>query len=295
MLSEQGVLVEGDGAELGVEVSARFAPQLNFFREVMPSAVEAQERVAAATVAVFGLSGAGATTALSLAAAGVGTVVCIDALPVATTDVYLSPCFTLEEVGRGRAMCVAAKIHATAPEVRVSCIEQPLVSEEDVRSTMTGAGFVVCCLDAAQSNLAYKLNRVCLADGIRWISCSLDGLEITVGPAVHPGQSACYLCYQMRLAACAGNPEDAFAYQKYLDRRKCDDSGKRENLVFGAGLAANLLGVEVLKELTGLAEPSLVGRILTVGLSDLNIQKHAVLRKPWCPACFPKSDGEHGS
>jgi molybdopterin-synthase adenylyltransferase len=203
------------------------------------------------------------------------------------TDVYLSPFFALEEVGRGRALNLAGKIQASAPQVRVSCNEQALESEDDIRTAIAGAGFVVCCLDAAQSNLAYKLNRVCLADGVRWISCSLDGAEVTVGPAVHPGQSACYLCYRMRLVACAGNPEDAFAYEKYLDRRRRDDGGRRENLVFGAGLAANVLGVEVLKELTGLAEPSLVGRVLTVGLADLSVQKHAVLRKPWCPACFP--------
>jgi molybdopterin-synthase adenylyltransferase len=294
MLSEQGVLVEGDEAELGVDPSARIATQLNFFHELKQSAADAQQRLAAATVAVFGLGGAGAATVLALGAAGVGTLRCIDALPIAKTDVYLSPFFTLDEVGRGRAISVAARVRASAPEVRVVCIDQPVESEDDVRSAISGAGFVVCCLDQAQSNLAYKLNRVCLADGLRWISCSLDGTEVTVGPAIHPGQSACYLCYQMRLVACAGNPEDSFAFQKYLDRRKSDDSGRRENLVFGAGLAANLLGVEVLKELTELAEPSLVGRILTVGLTDLSIQKHAVLRKPWCPACFPKAESDHG-
>ena len=94
----------------------------------------------------------------------------------------------------------------------------------------------------------------------------------------------------MRAVACAGNPEDAFAFEKYLDRRKRDESGRRENLVFGAGMAANLLGVEVVKELTGLAEPSLVGRILTIQLNDLAIEKHTVLRKPWCPACFGDRD-----
>ena len=274
-------------AVLGAEDSARLEPQLNFFREMTPSAAGVQARLAAATVAVIGLGGAGAATALALAAAGVGTLLCIDAQPVKVTDVYLSPFFALEEVGRGRAVNLAGKIRASAPQVRVSCNEQALESEDDIRTAIAGAGFVVCCLDAAQSNLAYKLNRVCLAVGVRWISCSLDGAEVTVGPAVHPGQSACYLCYRMRLVACAGNPEDAFAYEKYLDRRRRDDGGRRENLVFGAGLAANVLGVEVLKELTGLAEPSLVGRVLTVGLADLSVHKHAVLRKPWCPACFP--------
>jgi adenylyltransferase/sulfurtransferase len=294
LLGEQGVLVEGDEAELGADVSARLEPQLNFFREMTPSALAAQGRLAAATVAVVGLGGAGASTALALAAAGVGTVRCIDSEPVAVTDVYLSPIFALEEVGRGRAESLAARMRERAPQVRVSCHEQALESEDDVRIAVAGSDFVVCCLDGAQSNLAYKLNRVCLADSTRWISCSLGGAEVTVGPAVHPGQSACYLCYRMRLVACAGNPEDAFAFEKYLDRRKRDEGGRRENLVFGAGLAANLLGVEILKELTALAEPSLVGRILTVGLADLSVQKHTVLRKPWCPACFPKAETDHG-
>jgi bacteriocin biosynthesis cyclodehydratase domain-containing protein len=119
---------------------------------------------------------------------------------------------------------------------------------------------------------------------------------VVVGPAVHPGQGPCYLCYRMRSVACAGNPEDAFAYERYLDRRRQDDGARRENLVFGAGLAAHLLGLEVLKELTGLSEPSLAGRILTVRLTDLQIERHTVLRKPWCPACFTDGDGGgHGA
>jgi bacteriocin biosynthesis cyclodehydratase domain-containing protein len=96
----------------------------------------------------------------------------------------------------------------------------------------------------------------------------------------------------MRAVACSGNPEDAFAYEKYLDRRKQDDSARRESLVFAAGIAANLLGLEVIKTLTEFYEPSLVGRILSVRLTDLAIERHTVLRKPWCPACFSSSASE---
>jgi bacteriocin biosynthesis cyclodehydratase domain-containing protein len=96
----------------------------------------------------------------------------------------------------------------------------------------------------------------------------------------------------MRAIACAGNPEDAYAHERQLDRRKQDDSGQRENLVFGVGLAANLLGIEVVKEITAMAEPSLLGRLLTIRLTDLSIEKHTVLRKPWCPACFPTPEAD---
>jgi len=295
MLTQQGVIVEGDMSGLSEDVAARLATQLNFFHDLTPGAAEAQAKLGGATVALVGLGGAGAATALALAAAGIGSLRLIDALPLAVTDVYLTPFFGVEDVGRGRAEVLERKIKASAPQVSVSSVTAAIESEEEVRAAIQGVDFLVCSLDAAQTNLAYKLNRVCLAEKIRWIAGSLAGTEVTVGPVVHPGESACYLCYRMRSVACAGNPEEAFAFEKHLDRRKRDDGGRRENLVFGAGLAANLVGMEVLKELTGFAETSLVGRILTIQLTDLAILRHTVLRKPWCPACFGKPEEVHAS
>jgi molybdopterin-synthase adenylyltransferase len=295
MLGEHGVLVEGDIDGPTADVAARLAPQLNFFHDTVAheagdSGQAAQARLAAATVAIVGLGGAGAGTAIALGAAGVGTVRCVDWLPIAPADVYLSPFLRVDDVGVPRATAIARQLRASAPQVQAPTFTDPLDSEDGLRGAIAGADVVVCCLDAGQSNLIYKLNRVCLADGVRWIACSLDGAEITVGPALHPGRGPCYLCYRMRAVACAGNPEEAFAFERQLDRRKRDESGRRENLVFGAGLAANLLGLEVVKELTGIAEPSLVGRLLTIQLADLGVQKHMVLRKPWCPACFAPAD-----
>jgi bacteriocin biosynthesis cyclodehydratase domain-containing protein len=93
----------------------------------------------------------------------------------------------------------------------------------------------------------------------------------------------------MRAVACSVNPEDAFAYERYLDHRKHDDSGTRENLAFGVGIAANMVGLEALKELTNIGQPSAVGRIVVFDLLELTCSRHVVLRKPWCPACFGKN------
>ena len=277
-----------------VTFAARMATQLNFFRELKQSAADTQQRLAAATVAVFGLGGAGAATVLALGAAGVGTP--LHRCPADREDRCV-PVSVLHPGGGGAGPRSAWPAECRRALPRFGLSASTSLSSRKTMSAQPSpwAGFVVCCLDQAQSNLAYKLNCVCLADGLRWISCSLDGTEVTVGPAIHPGQRpACYLCYQMRLVACAGNPEDSFAFQKiWIDARATTVADEKTSCS-GPGLAANLLGVEVLKELTGLAEPSLVGRILTVGLTDLSIEKHAVLRKPWCPACFPKAESDHG-
>jgi adenylyltransferase/sulfurtransferase len=285
LLNAQGILVEAADGGLRDAAAGRMTPQLNLFHDLAPG-VDLQARLAKADVAVIGLGGAGAATAVALGAAGLGTVRCLDPLPVSATDVYLSPFLGLDAVGMGRAETVVKLLAGSAPQVNAVAGQQPLESEDDIRQAIASASFVVCCLDASQSNLIFKLNRVCLETGVSWIACALSGAEIVVGPGIHPHQSPCYLCYRMRAVACMGNPEDGFAYEKYLDRRKRDDSGTRENLVFSAGIAANLVGLEVLKELTGLSEPSLVGRLLTIRLTDLLIERHTVLRKPWCPACF---------
>ena len=285
VLADQGILIDAPKAAVNTEIAERMAPQLNLFHDLAPG-VTLQNKLEAATVAILGLSGAGAEIALSLAAAGVGTIRCIDSLIITPSDVYLAPFTGMPSLGAGRAETISAMVKRAAPQVQVVVDDRSLESEADLRDAIRGADIVACCLDAGQSNLIFKLNRVCLAERMRWIACSLAGAEIIVGPAMHPGNGPCYLCYRMRAVACAGNPDDAFAYERFLDRRKRDDSARRENLVFGAGLAANFMGMEIVKELTDLAEPSLVGRILTVRLTDLTVEKHSVLQKPWCPACF---------
>jgi adenylyltransferase/sulfurtransferase len=89
----------------------------------------------------------------------------------------------------------------------------------------------------------------------------------------------------MRLVASSETPEDEFAFQRFLDQRKQDDSARRENLNFGIGLAANLVGLEALKALTGIQPLPTRGRVVILDLMDLKMEKHLVLRKPWCPAC----------
>ena len=288
LLAAQNLLEEGDTCLQG-EVARRLTPQLNFFHEVGGQAEVMQERLGNATVTVIGMGGVGAGAALSLAAAGVGTLRCVDALPVRETDVYFSPAFQIKDVGGSRAVAVARMIERSAPQVKTWVHDGAIKKEEEVRAVVEGADFVVCCLDASQSNLTFKLNRVCLAGGIRWTSCAVSGFELILGPTVHPPDSSCYLCYRMRAVACSINPEDAFVYERYLDRRKQDDSGTRENLVFGVGIAANIVGLEALKELTNIGEPSAVGRIVVFNLLELTCSSHVVLRKPWCPACFAKN------
>lgn len=289
MLGQQGVLVEGGD----VRNDPR-APQTNLFHDLPGGAELLQKRLEQSTVAILGLGGAGATTAMGLASVGVGRIIAIDPGEVTQSDVYLSAAFGLTDIGRPRAEALADALAAKTPQLALAPLTKPLETEDDIRAAIEGATYVVSCLDPGLVNLSYKLNKVCLADKRSWISTQQEGVETVVGPGVVPGHTACFMCYRMRTIATAGNPEAAFAHEKYMDKAQHDVGAQRQSTVFSAGLAANYLGLEVLATLAGYTEPALTGRVLTINLATLETQRHMVLRKPWCPACHGTGDS-HGT
>jgi bacteriocin biosynthesis cyclodehydratase domain-containing protein len=284
LLIGHNLLVDADSESLAPGMVDALAPQLAFFRELDADPAALQQRLVRSIVTIFGVGSIGAQTAAVLGAARVGTIRCVDDQAVSAADLYLSPIFTAGDKGANRAEVVVRRIAATAPEVAVSAHTKTIDTEAAIRELIAGSHFVIGCLDPGQSSFLYKINRACLQERIRWTSCVHAGTEVVLGPTVEPFETACYLCYKMRAVSCAANPEDGFAFEEYLDRRKRDDSGRREGLAFGAGLAANLVGLEAFKVLAGIEAPP-AGRIIVLDLLDLTTTRHIVLRKPWCPAC----------
>lgn len=268
----------------------RLTPQLNFFHEIGLNSSAAQERLQRGTVTIFGLGGPGAQLAESLANTGVGCIRCVDDIAVASTDLYLTSVFSASDLGYLRSKAIGLRLAPQFPETRFESIEVDMSSDESLASAVKGSDFVVSCLDIGLSSSIYKLNRICLETGIRWISCALRGNEVVIGPTVYPGTTACYLCYRMRAVACAGNPEDAFKFEQILDQRKQDDSCSRENLAMGAGIASNLLAIEIVREMAGMGPATTAGKVVIFNLIDFSSSKHVVLCKPWCPACFPSDE-----
>jgi molybdopterin-synthase adenylyltransferase len=285
LLASEGVLEVEDRD--GPPTLQALEHQLNFFHEVGMDPKLAQQRLRTATVSVVGMGPIGVATAMSLAAAGVGNLRCADPDLVLRSDPFLNPLFHHADTGKPRAEVVCQEVADLAPEVKAIPYTEAIETDDALLQIVAGSDFAIGCVDQSRSNVMYRLNRACLQAGIRWTAGSVSAFEGIVGPTVTPFETACYLCYRMRAVACTENPEEEFAHLRFLDARKRDDSGRRENLVFGAAIVGNLLGLETFRVLLGLP-PSASGRIIVCDFLELTTQKHVVLRKPWCPACFPK-------
>lgn len=286
LLEQQRIVEDAERMPVPADVQERMEPQLNYLREVHPEPAEVLERLAAATVTVVGMGALGAVASTALAATGIGRVRCVDSLPVTVADPYLAQLFSLDDVGSPRVEVVRQRILAVNPAATVEVVVKELPDEDALRDTVAGSAFVLGCVDPGLSSLTYRLNRACVAQRIPWCAGRVTAFEGLVGPTVVPYETACYLCYQMRAVACAEDPEEALIALKAQDRRKADDSPHRENLAFGAGIVGHLLGLEAFKAVSG-GRPASAGRLLSIDLLQGAMTKHVVLRKPWCPDCFP--------
>jgi adenylyltransferase/sulfurtransferase len=283
LLASHGVLEDGDDGFADLPQNLRH--QWNFFHELGIDPRRMREKLNSSTVAIFGLGPLGGPVAASLAAAGIGNLRCFDHLCVDSSDVMLNPLLRQEDVGQPRTEAIKRIVSAVNRSTHIEVNSIFPESEDPIAEMVQGADFTVCCADAGLSNLFYKLNRVCLKKSIPWTSGSVSGFEGVAGPTVTPGETACYLCYQMRAVGCAENPEEQFAHLKYLDGRKRDDGASRENLVFGVGVIGHWLGLEAFRALTGVGTVAASGRVIIFDFVEMTSQKHVVLRKPWCPAC----------
>lgn len=297
LLAGQGLLEDAERMALQTDAKEVMQPQNNLFYELGLSAAGHiaggyQHNLASACIGIFGLTGAGLNAATALAASGVGRLRLLDDNRVAASDVYFSPVFGTADIGHTRATALASRLKVLAPQTQVETVDTPLLTDEAIASALAGVDFVVNCADEGNLGLVFKLNRVCLNLAIPWTSASPGGLEIILGPTVIPGETACYMCYSMRLVACADSPETEFKYQSFLDRRKHDDSGRHANLVSGVALAGQMAALEAVKAVSGFAPPACRGRVVVFDLRELTAGKHVVLRKPWCPACFPNWETE---
>jgi bacteriocin biosynthesis cyclodehydratase domain-containing protein len=295
LLGDNGLLEAPSSWKLDEPLQERLRPQLNMFHDLSRQPWELQESLRRATVAVFGLTGAGVACARSLGAAGLGTLRCVDDGVVAPSDLYFSPEFQPQDCGALRCDALRRHLACEANAVTFQSVTESLADDRTVEQAVTGSDFIVNCMDEGNLSLVYKLNRACLRSKVPWTSASSSSFEVVVGPTVYPGETACYMCYRMRLVAATDNPEASFDFESFLDRRKTDDSGRRANLVFGSALAGQLAGIETFKALCIPDALTTRGRTQVMDLRDFSAVKHVVLRKPWCPACLADWDREAGT
>jgi oxazoline/thiazoline synthase len=148
------------------------------------------------------------------------------------------------------------------------------------------ADLIVSATLNAPDSLSFGLNDAAIAAGSPWLRSNLVAAELEVGPLVRPGESACYTCARLREAAARGLAPEQFWYEQEMSReRPAGQTPPRGESLATASVAASLVVAEAIRCLAGVAPPTLINAVQSVGLLTGVSRIDRVLRVPRCPAC----------
>lgn len=289
-------LLQYKGLVEPVPESDRRLAEERFFQKWGFANGAALAQLAAARVAVIGLEPWGANAALELAAAGVRHLQLLDNFTVSADDILGVRAFTAADRGRLRRDAVRDAVARVAGDAEVT--PAAISVTPDGRFALDGTfDLLVTGLDRDDVYLLRRIARYAHEQRVRTLHGHLDGFEAWIGPAVVPGDTACWNCFRLRRLGAADHVQSAHEIDASLSAAP-GESRARAFLAPMAGQAGQALAMQAIRLLTGYSDPRLAGRFLVQNLVTGESALHRVLRMPWCEVCGgaagqqPKEDAE---
>lgn len=253
----------------------------------------ARKSLAALSIGIVGLEAHGAHLALLLGHCGLGTLHLIDPYPCRTEHFGWSPALVPAAQSSSRADAVAAAVARTAPSTMVEVHGTSELTSSDVEAIGACCTMLVACMDRGFSAAHHWVNQTGLSRNIPTIYSDLSGDEAVIGPLVVPGRTGCFMCYRMRRLACELDYDAAMGFERHLDALKSPALHQRALLPMLPSMAANLLGLEILKFFLLPDVSDLAGRIIELDALGPKLEGHAFIERFDCPACGGTFERRH--
>jgi len=264
-----------------------------------PVPAEARRRLAGARVAVVGLEGPGAHAAAALASCGIGSLLLVDPYPCERGDLPLLPPLGPDAPGLPRELALQRALAAGGGGTLVEASLLPALTRAGVHALARDCQMLLGCFDAGFAAAQHWLNSASLRWGVPAVYAQLDGRAALVGPLVLPGRTACYLCWRMRVVACAESFPEAMAREELLARRRRPAMHERAVPPGLSRRVGAVLAREALGQLLQSGGQALAGRVLETseaggpggpgeagtGAARPRAVLHGVLPAPACPSC----------
>ncbi|HWV15087.1 MAG TPA: molybdopterin-synthase adenylyltransferase MoeB [Cellvibrio sp.] len=239
---------------------------LRYSRQIMLSDVdvEGQEKLLAARVLIVGLGGLGSPVAMYLAAAGVGHLLLADFDCVDLSNLQRQIVHNTASIGQSKVESAAKTLRELNPELKITCLTQPLDAAA-LSEQLAGVTLVVDCCDNFTTRFA--INAACVKQKIPLVSGAAIRLEGQV--AVFDSRDPHSPCY-----SCLYEPQTE-------EDTSCVANGVLAPLV---GVIGSVQAVEALKIIIGFGT-GLVGRVQLYDARHSQWRELKLQKDPCCAVC----------
>ncbi|MDT0329282.1 HesA/MoeB/ThiF family protein [Nocardiopsis lambiniae] len=254
----------------------RYSRHTLFYALSGADAVKVQLRLARSRVVLLGCGGIGSLVAVTLATAGVGELVLVDADQVEPSNLTRQFLFTEADIGRPKAEVLARELRRRNHDCRARPVVHEVGDGEDLEH-LPACDLLVVSADSP--GLTGMVNAHCVRSGTPWLNaCYVNDIAVW-GPLVVPGTTGCWDCRPFTAHAPEGEPELAGLMARINDRYQAPSNGPVNML------ASSLAVLDVLRYLGGFGTPSSLNRRVGVWSHDLTLDEQGAERDPACPTC----------
>jgi adenylyltransferase/sulfurtransferase len=211
-----------------------------FKRQITLSEIgeEGQQKLQNASVLIVGCGGLGSPIAVQLAASGIGKIHLIDFDVIDVTNLHRQMFYSLDDVGKSKAECLANFIKQRAPFTEVEC-SNVAITKDNVFELISSVDIVIDGTDSLPTK--YLLNDACVLQNKPLVYGSLYKFDGYVANFNLPLSDGIY----------SANLRDAFPTMA-TDIPNCEEAGTLNAIV--SLIAAQQVN-EVLKIVTGIGKP----------------------------------------
>lgn len=270
-------------------VVERFDRQLRYFSDITtgPSASQCQEMLESSRIAVLGVGGLGGWSALNLACCGVGEMLLVDFDRVELSNLNRQVLYSEADVGRHKVVAAGERLEAFNSAMRVETRVQRLDSEAAIAETIAGYDMVIDACDWPAHDIEGWINSACFAAGVPFVAMSHFPPIARVGPLYVPGVTGCFACQEI------GYRRTYPLFDVAIEQQR-GKASPAATLGPACSLIGGQIGLDVLHQLTGLAQPSTLGVGHIYDLRTMEVEREPVVPEPSCPVCgeMQRSSGQ---
>ena len=244
---------------------ARFDRQLLLFDALQPADDRAeniarQQRLKDAHVLVLGLGGIGHQVALSLVAAGVGSITLVDGDVVEESNLHRQILFTPADVDGNKVAKARNALERIAPECLIHTTNRTIRNAEDWRQLTAdypSVRHVMLCADKPVQ-LVNWISDARTEFNYHFIKCGYMSAQGLIGPLLGPDTKGYEELFSSWGPLIDAQPENIKAF---------NSRSTAPTMAASNAIMANIAALEMIKHITGIGELTLLGKRL---LLDLN-------------------------
>lgn len=153
--------------------------------------------------------------------------------------------------------------------------------DRELEAAVEASDFVVYTAVKQYPQLEDRINEAAYETETPWVPAQILGFDGIVGPAIFPGETACYNCFRERMLSNVTNPSGMQSYRETLTD---EDHLSTITVPPFARAVAGFLTLDLLN-LLAFNVGYTAGRVVSIDSIDMGLDVDRVLKLPRCEVC----------